>query len=90
MQWRRTLNAGLTRATGSRLVAAERRPAKPGNRAKRREYDDEALRTMRSVEPRTMKSSEQGARQAVDEFLAHTGAPLLLLPMASGRIAVKP
>lgn len=32
----------------------------------------------------------QGARQAVDEFLADTGAPLLLLPLASGRIAVKP
>jgi O-methyltransferase len=32
----------------------------------------------------------QGARQAVDEFLVRTGAPLLLLPMASGRIAVKP
>jgi hypothetical protein len=32
----------------------------------------------------------QGARQAVDEFLEHTGARLLLLPMASGRIAVKP
>ena len=32
----------------------------------------------------------QGARQAVDEFLERTGARLLLLPMASGRIAVKP
>jgi O-methyltransferase len=32
----------------------------------------------------------EGARQAVDEFLAHTGEPLLLVPMASGRIAVKP
>jgi O-methyltransferase len=32
----------------------------------------------------------QGARQAVDEFLERRGAPLLLLPMASGRIAVKP
>jgi hypothetical protein len=32
----------------------------------------------------------EGARQAVDEFLERTGAPLLLLPMASGRIAVKP
>ncbi|MGI8614328.1 MAG: TylF/MycF/NovP-related O-methyltransferase [Nocardioidaceae bacterium] len=31
-----------------------------------------------------------GARQAVDEFLARTGEPLLLLPIASGRIAVKP
>jgi O-methyltransferase len=32
----------------------------------------------------------QGARQAVDEFLDRTGARLLLVPMASGRIAVKP
>jgi O-methyltransferase len=32
----------------------------------------------------------EGARQAVDEFLERTGAPLLLLPMATGRIAVKP
>jgi O-methyltransferase len=32
----------------------------------------------------------QGARQAVDEFLERTGARLLLVPMASGRIAVKP
>ena len=32
----------------------------------------------------------QGARQAVDEFLDRTGARLLLLPLASGRIAVKP
>jgi O-methyltransferase len=31
-----------------------------------------------------------GAREAVDEFLAATGARLLLAPMASGRIAVKP
>ena len=31
-----------------------------------------------------------GARQAVDEFLERTGERLLLLPMASGRIAVKP
>src|SRR3954447_14883152 len=32
----------------------------------------------------------EGARQAVDEFLARTGERLLLVPMASGRIAVKP
>jgi O-methyltransferase len=32
----------------------------------------------------------QGARQAVDEFLERTGARLLLVPAASGRIAVKP
>jgi O-methyltransferase len=32
----------------------------------------------------------QGARQAVDEFLNRTGERLLLLPMASGRITVKP
>jgi O-methyltransferase len=32
----------------------------------------------------------EGARQAVDEFLERTGEPLLLLPSASGRIAVKP
>jgi hypothetical protein len=32
----------------------------------------------------------QGARKAVDEFLARTGAPLLLVPIAAGRIAVKP
>lgn len=32
----------------------------------------------------------QGSRQAVDEFLAETGARLLLTRMAEGRIAVKP
>ena len=32
----------------------------------------------------------QGARQAIDEFLDRTGARLLLSPMASGRITVKP
>ena len=32
----------------------------------------------------------QGARQAVDEFLDRTGERLLLVPAASGRIAVKP
>ena len=32
----------------------------------------------------------EGARQAVDEFLERTGERLLLVPMASGRIAVKP
>jgi O-methyltransferase len=32
----------------------------------------------------------QGARQAIDEFLDRTGERLLLLPMASGRITVKP
>ena len=32
----------------------------------------------------------QGAREAADEFLERTRARLLLLPMASGRIAVKP
>ena len=32
----------------------------------------------------------QGARDAVDESLDRTGARLLLAPMASGRIAVKP
>jgi O-methyltransferase len=32
----------------------------------------------------------QGSRKAVDEFLAATGEPLLLLRMAEGRIAVKP
>jgi O-methyltransferase len=32
----------------------------------------------------------QGSRQAVDEFLEKTGARLLLLRMAEGRIAVKP
>jgi O-methyltransferase len=32
----------------------------------------------------------EGARQAVDEFLDHTGERLLLAPMGSGRIAVKP
>jgi len=31
-----------------------------------------------------------GARDAVDEFLDRTGEPLLLLPLATGRIAVKP
>lgn len=32
----------------------------------------------------------RGSQQATDEFLAETGEPLLLLPIASGRIAVKP
>ena len=31
-----------------------------------------------------------GSRKAVDEFIAQTGARLLLVPMSSGRIAVKP
>jgi hypothetical protein len=32
----------------------------------------------------------QGARKAVDEFLERTGERLLLVPIAAGRIAVKP
>jgi hypothetical protein len=32
----------------------------------------------------------EGSREAVDEFLAQTGERLLLVPMATGRIAVKP
>src|SRR5439155_23537144 len=32
----------------------------------------------------------QGARQAVDEFLDSRGERLLLVPAASGRIAIKP
>jgi hypothetical protein len=32
----------------------------------------------------------EGSRKAVDEFVAATGAKLLLAPMGSGRIAVKP
>ena len=32
----------------------------------------------------------EGAREAVDEFLERTGAPLLLSRMSAGRIAVKP
>jgi hypothetical protein len=32
----------------------------------------------------------QGAREAVDEFLDRTRAPVLLVPVASGRIRVKP
>jgi O-methyltransferase len=32
----------------------------------------------------------EGAREAVDEFLEETGARLLLVRMASGRLAVKP
>ena len=32
----------------------------------------------------------EGSRKAVDEFIAQTGARLLLVPMSSGRIAVKP
>ena len=32
----------------------------------------------------------EGARRAVDEFLDRTGERLLLVPMGSGRIAVKP
>jgi O-methyltransferase len=32
----------------------------------------------------------RGAREAVDQFLERTGTPVMLTPMASGRIAVKP
>jgi O-methyltransferase len=32
----------------------------------------------------------EGSRKAVDEFMAATGARLLLAPMGSGRIAIKP
>ena len=32
----------------------------------------------------------QGARKAVDEFLERAGERLLLVPIAAGRIAVKP
>ncbi|HET7328293.1 MAG TPA: TylF/MycF/NovP-related O-methyltransferase [Nocardioidaceae bacterium] len=32
----------------------------------------------------------EGSRLATEEFLAKTGAPLLLLPLKTGRIAVKP
>jgi hypothetical protein len=32
----------------------------------------------------------EGAKKAVDEFLEESGEQLLLLRMASGRIAVKP
>jgi O-methyltransferase len=32
----------------------------------------------------------QGAREAVDEFLERSGERLLLAPMGSGRLAVKP
>ena len=32
----------------------------------------------------------EGSRKAVDEFIASTGARLLLAPMGSGRIAIKP
>jgi O-methyltransferase len=32
----------------------------------------------------------EGARKAVDEYIAHTGARLLLVPIDTGRIAVKP
>jgi O-methyltransferase len=31
-----------------------------------------------------------GARKAVDEFVASTGARLLLAPMGSGRLTIKP
>jgi hypothetical protein len=32
----------------------------------------------------------QGSRDATEEFLNQTGEPLLLIRMASGRVAVKP
>jgi O-methyltransferase len=32
----------------------------------------------------------EGSRKAVDEFLAETGHPLLLVPVDSARVAVKP
>ena len=35
-------------------------------------------------------STWQGARKAVDEFVARLGRPLLLMPIAAGRMAVKP
>ena len=31
----------------------------------------------------------EGSRKATEEFLAKSGAPLLLLPISAGRIAVK-
>jgi O-methyltransferase len=31
-----------------------------------------------------------GAREAVDEFLARRAEPLLLMPLATGRITIKP
>jgi O-methyltransferase len=34
--------------------------------------------------------SFQGAKQATDEFIAETGARLLLIPLGPGRVAVKP
>jgi O-methyltransferase len=64
MDWKRSLNTGLTRATGYKLIKAERLPAdrpasdaKRGKRARRRHYDEEAWQTMRAVEHRTMTSS---------------------------------
>lgn len=61
MSWRRTLNAGLARATGYALVDAERlgeppgpKPARPGRRRLPAYMDPEARETIRAVKPRTM------------------------------------
>ena len=65
MDWKRSVNAGLSRVTGYRLVRAERpaappppRPPKP-KRGIPRHYDEEARQIIRTVKPRTMTGHEK-------------------------------
>jgi O-methyltransferase len=65
MDWKRSVNAGLSRVTGHKLVKAERpaappppRPPKP-KRGIPRHYDEEARQIIRTVKPRTMTAHEK-------------------------------
>src|SRR5687767_8994978 len=64
MPWKRTLNAGLTRATGYTLVRAEgprtaRRPARQRKRGLPAYVDPETREIIRSVKPRTMTAPQK-------------------------------
>jgi len=70
VHWKDRVNAGLSRATGYKLVRAEHvrpRPASPPARARTtgtgpalpQHYDDEAKQIIRAVKPRTMTANEK-------------------------------
>jgi hypothetical protein len=65
VKWRRSVNAGLSRATGymlvkeERLAAAPPQPSKAPKRGLPGHYDEEARRVIRAVKPRTMTSHEK-------------------------------
>jgi hypothetical protein len=64
MDWKQRVNAGLSRATGYKLVKPEKiapppRPPKPPKRGLPRHYDEEARQTIRTVRPRTMTAHEK-------------------------------